>query len=314
MTKIKTNGAKAPRMAKLKENPKQLLNQQAQDHDFLNESTTMSNAIQELLKSDEVAPSNGHAIMSSDLVDREEEKRKRIYATSMNNTLNTCGTFIALATSYGPNYLSSKPLYEIPNLQTMRDDGYDLMNGVDKSETKYKYAVAARMAEFNGLAPLCALVVAEMVISGAATETIEQLRTLIRLLRGERKVPKDPKDPKRHYISVSHMNFDDITANFGRLILMISEDLNYNPAAIALKIVTLNAKLEALIDANNAVQVATAELDAARIARNEFFNATDIGLCDVFNTAKNVVLTNFGRSSEQYMKVKGLAYRKISIR
>lgn len=243
----------------------------------------------------------------------EADMPRRIYATSITNTLTNCRVFIAMCTAYGSNYLSSNPRYTLPNLTALADTADGLVLEVSKAETLYKYAVAHRVAEFEGLDPLCSLIVAEMQLSGSPEDTINQVRTLLRSLRGDRKVPKDPNDPTRVYNSVSQRNYDDVTANFERLLLMVAEDANYNPAAAALQLVNLEAKLVSLRTANADVQTAKAALDAARILRNDCFNAEGTGLVDTFLTAKNVVLTNFGRASEQYMKVKGLAFRRITV-
>ena len=244
----------------------------------------------------------------------EADTPRRIYATSITNTLTNCRVFISMCTAYGANYLSSNPRYTLASLTALADTADGMVLEVSKAEALYKYAVAHRVAEFEGLEPLCSLIVAEMQISGSPEDTISQVRTLLRSLRGNRKVPKDPNDPTRVYKSVSQQNYDDVTANFERLLLMVAEDANYNPAAVALQLVTLEAKLASLRTANTDVQTAKAALDAARILRNDCFNAEITGLVDTFLTAKNVVLTNFGRASEQYMKVKGLAFRRIDVR
>src|SRR5690606_39051361 len=241
----------------------------------------------------------------------EQEPPKRSSASSITNTVTHCRVFIALCMAYGNRYLSSNARYSLNNLRTMADTASDMLVEVDTTQTTYKYAVAHRLAEFEGLDPLCALIVAEMILSGSPEETINQVRTIVRSLRGERKVPKNPNDPMQVYKSVSQRNYDDVTANFARLIMMVAGDANYNPAAEELKLVSLEAKLESLRTANSDVETAKAALEAARIVRNEYFDTPATGLVDTFITAKNVVLTNFGRRSEQYKKVKGLTFRKI---
>ena len=137
------------------------------------------------------------------------------------------------------------------------------------------------------------------------------MRFLTRKLRGQRKVAKDPNDPFANYNSASQMNYDNRAANFERLIMMAAADPNYDPVVGELKVSSLQIKLDALNTANNDVIVAKANLDAARMARNTHFNAPDTGLVAVFINAKNVVLTNFGRTSEEYKRVSGLAFKRI---
>ncbi|MCK7590759.1 hypothetical protein M0G43_09250 [Subsaxibacter sp. CAU 1640] len=246
--------------------------------------------------------------------EEEDEKVRKRVSTSITNVLTHCGDFIAHATTLGGKYITNKPLYQLANLKVMETEAYALVAAVDVAFVNWKYAVAVRKDEFEGLQAVCALVIAEVTMDGASEVTVEQLRTIMRLLRGERKTPKDPKKPDTNYRSVSQMDFDMIVSNFATFLTMVGADENYDPATETIKLVTLQAKLEVLRSVNTNALVAEAELDAARAARNEFFNTAVTGLCDVFNKAKNVVLINFGRKSEQYAKVKGLVFRKISVR
>lgn len=311
MTKIKLNGAKVQHTAQLHDDTKQLLTQQAQDHDFLNDSPSVQKAIDSLLSAELPQASNSHAIAPSAKAVRQVATPRRIYASSISNTLTHAGQFIAAATSYGPGYNTNIPIYEVSSLQQIRDTAYGLVTAVDTAETTYNYAVAFRMQEFADLSALSALVTSEMTMNGTTKETINQVRFLTRKLRGQRKVAKDPNDPFANYNSASQMNYDNRAANFERLIMMAAADPNYDPVVGELKVSSLQIKLDALNTANNDVIVAKANLDAARMARNTHFNAPDTGLVAVFINAKNVVLTNFGRTSEEYKRVSGLAFKRI---
>ena len=197
------------------------------------------------------------------------------------------------------------------NLSAVRDGGYERVNAVTDAETSWKYAVAARKIEFENLEGLVTLIYAELVLSGAPEATLSQMRTLVRLLRGTRAVAKNPDAPASDYRSVSQKNFDDVVANFARLVSMITAEANYNPIEDYLKVVALTAKLEAMRAANSAVITAYAELEAARGERNDFFDTPVTGLSDVFITAKKVMQTCYGSGSDRYKRVKGLAFRKI---
>ncbi|MCK7590602.1 hypothetical protein M0G43_08460 [Subsaxibacter sp. CAU 1640] len=315
MSKTPNKRARVSKKAQLAENVKNQLSNEAQDHNFDNETVESQPKSETPVQEDqETSTNNQHSIAVSSKVEEEEDKRNKRYAASMTNTITRCGEFISLATTMEPNYATNIPMYELANLKIIQNNANGHMDTVEQAETSYKYAVAMRVAEFSGLAPLGALIIAEMVLANALPETIEQLRTLMRLLRGERKVPKDPSNPMANYRSVSQLNYDDVTTNFRRLLLMIAADPNYNPATVAIQLVTLQAKLVSLETANANVQTKKAELDAARMARNEFFNAPVTGLVAVFINAKKVVLTNFGRKSEQFARVKGLEFRKIRTR
>ena len=240
-----------------------------------------------------------------------EEKKKTRYASSISNTLTHCDQFIASVITYGPAYISSNALYGLPNLQSMRDTGYLMVKNVTSCEGIYKYAVAHRIAQFEELTPLLTRIMGELILSGASEVTVSQARSIVRKLRGARTVPKNPSDPVAVYHSVSQMNYDDLIANFDRLLSLVNEDANYDPAIDDLKILSLETRREDLRSANSDVYTTKAELDAARMERNSHFNDKDTGLVDIFIVAKKVVLTNFSSRSEQFKKISGLSYRRI---
>ncbi|MGJ8592289.1 MAG: hypothetical protein ACSHXF_07060 [Aquaticitalea sp.] len=310
MKTYRKNGARAFRMAKLKQNPKQLLNAQAQNHDFLGKEEVQHKRKVET----PLTVTNKHSIAKSNAADEAEEVRKKQYHESMTNTITNCGVFNFHVGTYGAKYATNKILYQPANLLAMEADAKTRMKGVDDAEVTWKYAVAERREPFDGLDALCALIVAEAALGDISAVTLGQLRTLMRLLRGERKVAKDPTNPNPNYRSVSQQRYDDIVATFGKLVMMVAADANYDPATDAIKLPALETLLALLQTLNNAVLQAEAELEAARTARNEFFNTPVTGLCDVFIKAKDVVLINFGRKSEQYDKIKGLSFRKIKVR
>lgn len=240
-----------------------------------------------------------------------EKKTKRMQAVSMNNTLTHCAMFIATAITLGTRYATNSALCALTNLQSMLSEGNTMISDVAKSETKYKYAVAFRKEAFKPLEAMLTRILAEIVLSGASDATVNQVRTLIRKLRGARAVAKNPNVPVEDYHSVSQQNYDDVVANFERLVLMAAEDPNYAPVVEDITIVAMQNTVISLRGANTDVITAKAELDAARVTRNNFFNAEVTGLVDVFLTAKKVVLSNCGFTSEEYKKVKGLSFTRI---
>jgi|GEM_PF-4222703 len=310
MTKVRKNGVRVPHAATLAE-VKEVLNQQAQEQELSTEEGKPE--LQKAAPAQEDAAPK-HTIQVDDAADEAEETRKKQYHERMVNTITNCGVFNFHVATYGAKYATNKELYKPANLLAMEMEVKSKMKDVDNAEVTWNYAVAERREPFNGLKALCALVVAESTLGGINEVTLGQLRTLMRLLRGERKVPKDPKNPNPNYRSVSQQRYDDIVDTFSKLVLMVAADENYDPVKDEIKVPALQALLALLQTLNDAVLQADAELEAARTERNEFFNTPVTGLCDVFMKAKDVVLISFGRKSEQYNKIKGLSFRKIKVR
>ena len=239
-----------------------------------------------------------------------EERKKKVEGSSISNTLTSCDVFIATANNLA-GYLVNRELYKLASLRVMRDNGYSLVKGVTDAEAAWRFAVARRKDVFGPLEARLTRILAEVVLGGALPATIEQVRAIIRKVRGERAVAKDPKMPAEDYNSVSQQNHDDIVANFARLLAMLQLETGYDPALDELKLVALTLLETELRAANDAVINTKAEWEASIDTRNNFFNAEVTGLVDVFLTAKKVVLANYGFKSEEYGRVKGLRFLRI---
>lgn len=240
-----------------------------------------------------------------------KKKTKKVSASSISNTLTHCMQFIAAGRNMGSGYATRYAAYELTSLELTHATGTTLVSTVSQSEARYRYGVTNRKDLFGPLEARLTRILAEFILSGASAHTVEQIRSLIRKLRGARAVAKNPNVPAEVYHSVSQQNYDDVVANLDRLILMVAEDANYDPMAPDLTVLSLETTLGELRAANNEVIDTKAELDAARSTRNDFFNTKVTGLVDVFLTAKKVVLANFGTKSEEYKRVKGLTFRRI---
>ncbi|HLT32150.1 MAG TPA: hypothetical protein VKZ98_00040, partial [Aquaticitalea sp.] len=149
MTKITKNGANVPQVVKLKGNPKQLLNQDAQEHEFLNGEKDSPPTNQQVVDTEDEASKAGnqHIIQVDEAADEAEKKRKHVYA-SITNTITNCGVFIATGTKMGNNYETNLELYQLVSLKAMETEAKTLVKQVDNAEGKWKYAVAHRRDEF----------------------------------------------------------------------------------------------------------------------------------------------------------------------
>ncbi|MEZ4801220.1 MAG: hypothetical protein R2797_00500 [Gelidibacter sp.] len=253
-------------------------------------------------------PEAGTADTQEEAADKKKKKHDK--GRSIANTLTSCDVFIANATTM-IGYAVNRPIYELESLKLLRDRGYELVGGVSKTESKWRYAVAYRKDVFGAIEARLSRIRAELILSGASAVTVAQVQSIIRKLRGERKVAKDMSNPNDDYNSVSQRNFDDIVVNFERLVAMLANDPNYDPVIEELKLLALEGDLETMRAANLDAIAARAEWEAARTERNNFFNTDVTGLVDVFMTSKKVVLANYGIKSLNYKRVKGLSYLKI---
>jgi hypothetical protein len=95
------------------------------------------------------------------------------------------------------------------------------------------------------------------------------------------------------------------------MILILQSVSTYNPNETAFKVVTLQTQFTNLNTINNAANTSYATLKNARIQRNLFFYAKDIGALDIVKQVKAYVKSVFGASSQQYKAVNAIKFTRV---
>lgn len=227
---------------------------------------------------------------------------------------------ISYCVGYGAKYNPSKTSIKLEGLQQVHDKAKAAMTAVNATLPIYNQATGNREAAFKPLSTLATRIKSAFAASGATTQSIDNLRTVVRKLQGGRAGTKPDTPPVTagettentpKSISVSQMSYDYRIENLDKLIQLLQAESTYAPNETELKVTTLQALLTDLRTKNTAVINATMMLSNARINRNEaLYNAPD-SLTAIASDVKLYVKSVFGATSPQYKQISSIKFLKV---
>jgi hypothetical protein len=240
---------------------------------------------------------------------KKEPASKSTYAdTGITTTVANVQTLAETITFFGGSY-TSIPLLAPANLNAMHTQATALVAAVANKKGANDIEVNSRQNQFDDVPELSTRVINALMASGATKQTVHDARYFINKLNGNR-VDKSNPDNERQK-SVSEQSYVQQVQHFDGLVIVVKNDPFYDPQVEALKVVSLEAKLQDMTDANKSVTTSRVALDMQRMERNTYFNTPVTGLVDVCLSVKKNVKAIFGATSPQYKMVSGLAFRRI---
>ncbi|MEZ4802177.1 MAG: hypothetical protein R2797_05340 [Gelidibacter sp.] len=299
MKTYKKNGARAARLARRKQNVKQVLNQQAQDRNFQSESK----------------PSKQQVDLRPELkknTSEKAEKAVRIYETGNATITFNFELLIAAVIGFDTRYNPSSPLLQVLYMQTLFADAQLSLSRVNDEFNALKRALDVRHALYEGMLTLATRVMGELRSCGATKATIAKAETYKRALEGRRAKKIDPTSSDK-VISASHTSFANRALNFDGLIGVCDLEPLYNPSEAALKIASLKAYLAEMRAANSAAATAQTKLTNARTDRNRLLYTPGTGLVDIAKAVKEYVKAVFGYKSPEYNQVRHIKFKNRKI-
>jgi hypothetical protein len=226
-------------------------------------------------------------------------------------------TVVITVTNLGAVYNPSQPLILPAALQSKLTAAKEAMQAVDLAEAAKKIAVNSRAAEFEEIIGLTVNVkrAAEVDVNDAAFTA--DLASIIRRMRGERagEIPEDnPEtldiDESNKTHSVSARGYDNQVAYFADLIALLQTQPAYNPNDTEVQVETLETKLLALENKNNAAKTANAALGSAHDARDAVLYDPDTGVLKLVKLIKAQLARKPGTESAAYQQIVALDFRK----
>ncbi|QQS33334.1 MAG: hypothetical protein IPM50_01775 [Acidobacteriota bacterium] len=220
---------------------------------------------------------------------------------------------ISFVTGYGATYDPSVLAIQLTTLQTLYAQANTALHNVTDKLMEWKVAVNARENEFAGIRQLVSRVVNAFAVSGAAPNAIEDAKSFKRKIDGKRAKAKPADDPNTDGDesagnSVSQRSYTQLVEHLEGLIELLKDDGNYAPNEAELSIAGLEAKVDALKNANNAVINTFTPISNARIARNaKFYNDPD-SLVETARKVKLYVRSLYGPTSPQYKQLVPLKF------
>ncbi len=230
---------------------------------------------------------------------------------------------ISFCVGYGAAYNPSKNSLKVPQLQTQSASCKLNIVSVTNSKIAFNNATNLRMVVF-AIKKLATRLVSALDVTNASKELVKDAKTVNAKIQGGGKLTKadagknskaiDPNAPvidTPKTISNSQLSYSNIIEHFAKLIAILSTEPTYVPNENDLKIVTLNAQLTNLKNANTAVINAYTTYSNSLIARNlSLYNPTN-GLCATAKEVKAYVKSVFGATSPQYKQVSGIEFKII---
>jgi len=227
---------------------------------------------------------------------------------------------LAFILSYLDVFKPSRSAIEYASLLVVADNAKKSMESVNNASSADNGAKAARKVAFAPLNKLITRVINSVHSTDTPKEVDNQVRALVRKLRGTRGTPKKSEEEKKalaaegkivNEISESQMGFNDRLENFDKLIKLLAGISLYAPNETELKLTELTAVYNNLNALNNAAVSAELSLGKARNLRQEVLYEDRTGLVDLGLDTKSYIRSLFGATSKEYRQISKLRFINI---
>ena len=214
---------------------------------------------------------------------------------------------IKVYTLYNPPVENIK----IANLQTLYSDASSILNQVEDKRNANKNAITLRQTAFENLKPTATKIINHLGILGLSQGTIDQAKSLNRLIQGGQKKettpPEEGKEPAKA-VSTSRQSYTQQAENFGILLQLLETISAYNPNEEDLKLANLNTYKESLMSATQSVDQTEAELNNKLIERDQLLYKDGTGLYSIAQNVKKYVKSIYGANSPEYTNVSSIEF------
>lgn len=224
---------------------------------------------------------------------------------------------IAFVVGYGATYNPSNAAIAFAALNTKSTAADASLAATNAALADYTNAVNARENHFLDFEPLLTRVVNAAAASSLSPGVMDDIRSIVRKLRGGRAKPAapdvpdnpaTPEDESSTSHSASQMSYDQRVENLDKLIQLLATQPGYAPNEVPLQVVSLQAVLTQLRGDNIALATAVTALSNSRIARDEVLYHETTGLVSLALNVKTYIKSLFGATSPQYAQVSGLKF------
>lgn len=219
---------------------------------------------------------------------------------------------ITYCTAYGAKYNPSKSSIKIAALQQLLIDSNAAMQNVTDKLIQYNAAVNTRRSIFDPIKSLSTRLINALAVTDASDATIKDAKGFNRKIQGARasSLPTSlPPDTKT--ISTSQQSYTQIIEHFSKLIALLENEVSYTPNEPELQIATLKALIDTMRNASLSQTQAAAELNNARLLRNNVLYQDDTGLHAVALDVKKYVKSIYGATSPEYKQISGFSIKKL---
>ena len=200
---------------------------------------------------------------------------------------------------------------KVANLQTLYTTASTKLNEVEDKRNANKNAITFRQSAFENLKSTCTKIINHLGILGLPQGTIDQAKSLNRLIQGgQKKATTPPEEGKEETrtVSTSRQSYTQQAENFETLLQLLSTIPAYNPNENDLKLANLNTYKDSLVSSTKSVDQTEAELNNKLIERDNILYTEGTGLYSIAQNVKKYVKSIYGATSSEYANVSAIKF------
>ena len=200
---------------------------------------------------------------------------------------------------------------KVANLTALYTTASTKLSEVEDKRNSNKNAITLRQSAFENLKSTCTKIINHLEILGLPQGTIDQAKSLNRLIQGGQKKTTTPPEEGKEEVktaSTSRQSYTQQAENFGILLQLLGTISAYNPNEDDLKLATLNTYKESLMSATQSVDQTEAELNNKLIERDNILYADGTGLYTIAQNVKKYVKSIYGATSPEYTNVSSIEF------
>ena len=200
---------------------------------------------------------------------------------------------------------------KIVNLQSLYTDSTTKLSEVEDKRNANKNAITLRQLAFENLKSTCTRIINQLEILGLPQGTLEQTKSLNRIIQGGQKKTTAPLEEGKEAsktVSTSRQSYTQPAENFGILLQLLATIPAYNPNEDELKLANLTTFQTSLVNVTQAVDQTEAELNNKLIERDQILYADGTGLYTIVQNVKKYVKSLYGATSPQYTNVSAIKF------
>lgn len=209
------------------------------------------------------------------------------------------------------NYNPPVDNLKVVNLQTLYTTASAKLSEVEDKRHANKNAITLRQSSFENLKSTSTKIINHLEILGLPQGTIDQAKSLNRVIQGGQKkttTPPDENGQPAPTVSTSRQSYTQQAENFGILLQLLATIPTYAPNEDDLKLTNLNAYKDSLVSSTQSVDQTEAELNTKLIERDTILYADGTGLYSIAQNVKKYVKSLYGATSPEYANVSGLEF------
>ena len=209
------------------------------------------------------------------------------------------------------NYNPPVDNLKVANLQTLYTTASTKLTEVEDKRHANKNAITLRQSAFENLKSTATKIINHLEILGLPQGTIDQAKSLNRVIQGGQKktnTPPDENGQSAPTVSTSRQSYTQQAENFGILLQLLATIPTYAPNEDDLKLVNLNTYKDTLVSSTQSVDQTEAELNTKLIERDQLLYADGTGLYSIAQNVKKYVKSLYGATSPEYANVSDIEF------